>query len=114
MKFWELKLGDTFKFKWEEDREWTYEKVGSDQVKCVKAPQTYSHIVNKIDFWSDKEQEVVLTKETVYIYLVEATEYGDDCPSYRVAFRNKNQAELHCSKLGKPYVFSEVREIELL
>lgn len=79
MKFWELKLGDTFKSKWEEDREWVYENKG-----------------------------------TVYIYLVEATEYGDDYPSYRVAFRDKDRAELHCSKLGKPYALREVREIELL
>lgn len=114
MKFGELNLGDVFKFKWEEDREWVYEKVGFDQVRCIQAPQTHSHIVSRIDFWSDPEQEVVLTKAASYIYLVEATEYGDDYPSYRVAFNNKGRAELHCSKLGKPYAFSEVREIELL
>lgn len=114
MKFWELKSGDVFKFKWEENREWTYEKIELDRVKCVQAPKTHSHAVGQIDFWSDKEQEVVLNKGTVYIYLVEATEYGDDYPSYRVAFRDKDRAELHCSKLGKPYALREVREIELL
>ena len=114
MKFGELKLGDTFKFGWERDSLWTYEKVGSNQVKCVQAPDTNLHAIGRTDCWKNKEQEVVSTKGTVYIYLVEATEYGDDYPSYRVAFRDKDRAELHCSKLGKPYVFSEVREIELL
>lgn len=58
MQFGELKLGDVFKFKWEEDREWVYEKVESDRVKCIQAPKTYSHIVGKIDRWNDKKQEV--------------------------------------------------------
>lgn len=114
MKFGELRTGDVFKFKWEQDREWTYEKVGLDQVKCIQAPKTHSHIVGRIDFFKDMLQEVVLNKKTIYIYMVEATEYGDDYPSYRVAFRDKDRAELHCSELGKPYIFSEVREIELL
>ena len=114
MNFSELKPGDVFKFKWEEDREWVYKKIGADQVECVKAPKTYSHVVGLNFSWSDPEQEVVLTNHRAVIYLVEATEYGDDYPSYRVAFNNKDRAELHCSELGKPYYIKEVREIKLL
>ena len=67
MQFGELKLGDVFKFKWEENREWVYKKVKSDRVKCIQAPQTYSHEVGEIHSWSDKEQEVVPYQNTVFV-----------------------------------------------
>jgi len=120
MQFGELKLGDVFKFKWEQDREWVYEKVESDRIKCIQAPQTYSHLVGEKRSWSDKEQEVVPYQNEVVpyqntVFVVSCFERAGAAVSQEqlaeiVIFSTQEKALEFASKDTK-YAYTEINEL---
>lgn len=116
MNFSELKPGDVFKFKWEEDREWVYEKIGSDQIECIKAPKTYSHAVGLKTDWKDQKEEVVLCDNKTTIYLLRVTKLSDYFPSYGAAYRDVAQARKAGDAIltSDAFTMVEIEEVELL
>jgi len=116
MNFSELKPGDVFKFKWEEDSEWVYEKVGFDQVSAMKAPATHSNAINIIYPWENQKEKVVLYDNKTTIYLLRATKLGDDSPSYGAAYRDVAKARKAGEEIlaSDAFTMVEIEEVELL
>lgn len=59
--FGELKVGETFKFKFDMCSEWEYEKVSENKVKCVNAPKTESSCIGRIELYRNDWSEVKLS-----------------------------------------------------
>jgi hypothetical protein len=113
MQFSELKLGDVFKFKWEQDREWVYEKVESDRIKCIQTPKTYSHLVGEIHSWCDKEQEVVPYQNTVFVvscFERTGAAVSHDQLAEIVIFSTKEKA-LEFAQTDTKYDYTEINEL---
>jgi hypothetical protein len=60
MKFKDLKNNTKFKFVFDQDRDWEYEKISESQVKCIKCPRTSSNINAVSDIGTCYESEVII------------------------------------------------------
>lgn len=57
--FGELKIGETFKFKFDMCSDWKYKKVSITEVECIEAPRTERNCIGRIEPYRHEWSEVM-------------------------------------------------------
>lgn len=78
MKFKDLNVGDRFKFCFDGDRDWEYEKFSETQIKCVDSPCTSRHVIGTLQPWGEQDEEVVVfAKKLVCLHCFSFVDHKD-------------------------------------